>query len=309
MTTLQLEAPCHATESDHGTESASDRRVFEFREVTEVGEVERLLALRHRVYAETEAFSGYVDRGGPPLMMDSYDRFARLFGLFARTPVDSRLIGTMRIVTLDPAPASMSLEMIAAAHPTLIRHLRTSRRMPLPLLELCRDPNVIAARVTRAMARGETVVEAGRFTLDPEFRAGQSAHIRLARQMIEATMAQLFLPNGCDHAYIVCVPAHVGMYERVGFRVVPGAEPIRVPSTGAALACLEVTRAGVVGDVRSRVLKRAAELASTGRAVLGTSTGDDRTRDNGRAEHAPPSLVRRPSPSGISHAGLHVSGA
>src|SRR5262249_43242844 len=74
---------------------------YEFREVTEVGEVQRLLALRHTVYAATDATRGYVDPEGPPLLLDAYDLFSQLYGLFHRTAADTRLIGTLRIASLE----------------------------------------------------------------------------------------------------------------------------------------------------------------------------------------------------------------
>jgi hypothetical protein len=135
MITQQLEEPRPATDSDRETVDALDQQTFEFREVTEVGEVEDVLALRHRVYGETEAMRGFLDPDGPPLLMDSHDRFARLFGLFARTPADSRLIGTMRVVTMDPGPACMALVMIAAPHPRPVKRLHAARLKPLPVLE------------------------------------------------------------------------------------------------------------------------------------------------------------------------------
>ena len=276
------------------------RTTFEFREVTEVGEIEALLALRHRVYGTCEATRGFIDPEGPSLLLDPYDRFARLFGLFARVPGEATLVGTMRVVSLDLGPARMALEMVASQHPRTRARLHGPRRKPLPFLEMCRDHGPCEARVMRSIARGEAVVEAGRFALAPEFRSGRVA-LGLAREMIVSSLAQLFLPRGYDRGFINCVPEHAHMYQQAGFRLLGGDERAVLPRTGVEFVSLEVTRDQVVGEIRPRVLERAAEMAATGRIVIGAGGGRG-------ARPAAALQTPRPSFASIANRPLCVSG-
>lgn len=304
MTTILVQQPEGANAHSTSREADPAVRMFEYREVTEVGEIEASLRLRHRVYADADDLRWYLDPDSPPMLLDAYDRFSRIFGLFERTPGKSLLVGTLRVVLQEPGPARMALEIVAQGHPRLVERLRAHRRESFPFIALSAEPEAARAAVTRAVLRGEVVAEAGRFALDPDFRAGGIVGPGLARFMIESALAPLMLPGGGDRAFVTSSRSGAAaLYGRMGFRLANGFPRGFTPGHSEPLLCLEIDRECLPTPVRERAMVLAAELTATGRTTLVVG-GVDPTAGG----HPWPSTRRIPTPSPIPNIALRVAG-
>jgi predicted GNAT family N-acyltransferase len=225
--------------------------------------VEELIAsfrLRHEVYGAL----GYLQRFNPSgLEIDEYDAFSIPLGAF--DPTSGELIGTLRLITAEPQPEIDSLVhcvLGSFADRVLTRQALAPRPRPLP--------SVISDDIERQIAAlnpdGLAVQELSRTIVRPGHRGAGISRRLMELGLAYATRSTPVVLIGS------CVPAHVAMYARYGYRRLPRAGLDHFTSVGQdahAVVCRsdalpEPTAshvADLVQSMRSGAMAHAVEVA------------------------------------------------
>lgn len=271
-----LEKPWSATDLDEAVRSAFTAFLIEseagyhyvFRELSTDHDIAAALRLRYEVYSATASVRQVLPTSPEERMdVDPYDAVSRQFGLMACSPRSETVIGALRVAGDEPAPALKALERVLAGVPSLIGRLHTARRVPLPLMTYLVDSDAVGRIVDEIDARGERVVEPGRLSLEPRYRAAAPGRERhLARHVIDGAVAFYFFHLGIGHAILTCIPPQDAFYRPYGFSITEGTLCQFHDRLGAQVACLHGTIPGVPAPARERCTALAARIARTGGA-------------------------------------------
>ena len=234
-------------------ESAGMQGHFLFCEAREHDELADVLRLRYEVYRQTEGIVHVLPPADESMDVDEYDAISRLFGLVLRDSGTRRVVGCMRIVGGDEAPALEALRSIVSSVPGLDDRFNRPRARAFPLMTYLVDAPAVARLVEELLAKGETVAEPGRFALDSRYRSGAGGQGHLARHMIEGTMV-VFFHRKIENAILTCIPPHTVLYRRYGFRETRGTRTCHQPALDVELACLH-GRANEVPEIVARRLR------------------------------------------------------
>ena len=222
----------------HLSETGADVH-FLFREVVTEAEVRESLRVRFKVYARTHGIEHVLPQEAEACLdVDAYDAMSRHLGLFRAGSGTIRLVGTLRVAGETPGPTRAVIAAIVAPHASLAERFAAPRLYPLPMMTYLVNRDAVAAIVAQVREGGEQIVEPGRLTLRPEFRADSSgSQHHLARHMIAGAVSFFFFFR-IEHALLTCIPSHVAFYRPYGFRDAEGTRTQFQPGLQCDLACL-----------------------------------------------------------------------
>jgi hypothetical protein len=240
--------------------SAHALRHYEFAELRSREALRAALELRYEVYLRTPALVKVLpEDGGMHMDADSYDRFARHFGLVRHDADESRLCGSIRVVKASRSGGADHLESLLPEGTPLGERLRPPRRNRLPMLSYLVDGPSVERLLAELDEADEQAVEPSRLVLLPESREGGAAGERhLARHMIEGSVAFFFFFFRIMNALLTCVPTHAAFYRPYGFREAKGTRTQLAPALGTEVSCLH----GRIDGVPAKAAVRCGELAS-----------------------------------------------
>lgn len=249
-----------------------DSQYFEilFRQVRTAHEMRDALALRYRVLSKIQTESS-LDHSSM-LEADNYDFFATHFILVARVGRRESVVGTVRFVAGQTSPQLALLYAVSATHPRLAALMCAPISSPLPMLSYLEHGGALSRYVAECTSRGERIVEASRFILDPRIltlagRRGQ----RISQQAMLAAIAVACIVDPVDRVLIDarCSWAFLErLYRSFGFeRAIAVTGPTRATS-GEGFVVLEATPHSVPSTLRPQVFELAKQLLGRGEARL-----------------------------------------
>jgi two-component system chemotaxis response regulator CheY len=242
--------------------NALDRH-FAFRKVANYQEMLDHLRLRYAVYRTTatmkQVFLNDTDAG---FDLEPHDRGATFLSLFHVGMEENQLIGTMRLSGRAQPGAEELLGRAARDFPETASGLEDTLDVPLPMMKYLVDRDALGQLHGRLKEAGESVVEPGRFALDPGFQTalfGESSAM-LGRFMIEGTIAFASFFSSIENAILTCVPAQVRFYRRYGFRAAEGTSTGYQPLLNVEFTCLHGRPEWVPSAERERLSSMGACL-------------------------------------------------
>lgn len=253
------------------TPSDSCSRHSEIRTLDTVEELVASFRLRHAVYGAL----GYLHRcSASGLEIDEYDMFSIPFGAF--DPVSGEMIGTLRLITSELQPEYAYLidcVLASFAAPELTRQVLDQRPYPFPSV----ISNEIDRQISAFNTEGFAVAELSRTIVHSDHRGSG-----LSRRLMEFGLAYA---TQVAPAVLVgsCLPEHVAMYARYGYRKLPGTGLEHFASVGQdahAVVCRtdvlpEPTRThvgGLVRSIRSGVTAHTLEIGRDSHVVFRLAT-------------------------------------
>jgi predicted GNAT family N-acyltransferase len=180
-------------------------------------EYREYFALRHRVYSVMGYLDEEIECCRSKLEMNEADLHAIHLGAFHRDGPQEKLVGTARVVTTgeaDPALQAM-FEKIARQDPLLKRRLNDPYPLGLPIFQSHDGMNQIMTEVFRL---NQQCGEVSRVIVDQRFR-GNDISGRLLAEVLRRSK-----DRGFHRLFLECLKTHEQLYEKYGFRRIPGAE-------------------------------------------------------------------------------------
>lgn len=254
--TRRLVANVRALLCDHMTESGADS-YFVVREACSIDELQVLFRKRYSVYQRSEQ-ANVCPPNPDHVAIDVFDLYAYHLGVHRHVHSGEETVGCIRLVGQEHGPSSREILDLADGFPSQLPGLSVPPSAPLPVLTYHPDREAIEWRLREFESRGESLMEAGRFALDPAARS-----LGTVRHVIESAVA-FFLHYGFHHAILTCLPAHERLYAHLGFAPMPGTEIRYIPNVGATLRCLIASARAIPSPARERVSVLAARHGRTG---------------------------------------------
>jgi len=225
--------------ASHRSPVAHERALCEIRALDSVAELIESYRLRYEVYSEL----GYIQRTNESMLeIDEYDFLSIPFGAF--DPVSGAMIGTLRLITaeLQPAYDRLIRRVIAQfADASLTQQALGPWRHPLPSIitdEIDRQIEAFNTERFRVNELSRTIVRPGHRS------SGVSRGLMEFGLAHAARFAPAILIGGC-------LPEHLPMYARYGYR--------QLPQTG-------LDRFECVGQLANTVVCRTDKLPQPTRA-------------------------------------------
>ncbi len=188
---------------------AHERTICEIRALDTIAELNESYRLRYEVYGAL----GYIQRSNKAqLEIDEYDSFSIPFGAFA--PDSGKMIGTIRLITTELQPDyDASIRRVVAEHDDAALTEQALGPWPYPL------PSMITDETQRQIEAFNTerlvVAELSRTIVHPGYRgSGISRGLMEFGLAHAARFAPAILIGGC-------LPEHLPMYARYGYRKLP----------------------------------------------------------------------------------------
>jgi predicted GNAT family N-acyltransferase len=232
-----------------------------------VAELVESYRLRYDVYSAL----GYLQRSNPSgLEIDPYDAYSIPLGAF--DPVSGEMIGTLRLITVELQPDYEHLihgVLGGSADDALARRVLSPRPYRLPSM----ISSEIARQIAAFKPEGFAVRELSRTIVRPGRRG-----VGVSRRLMELGLA--YATRRAPAVLIgSCLPEHVGMYARYGYRKLPHTGLDHFASVGQianAVVCRtdmlpEPTRAHVGALIRSMcsgAMAHVLDLASDSRVLF-----------------------------------------
>jgi len=206
--------------ASHRPAPARARAICEIRALETVAELVESYRLRYKVYGAL----GYIQRPNKSkLEIDEYDSLSIPFGAF--DPRSGAMIGTLRLITTELQPEyDRSIRYVVAAHadPALTEQALGAWPYPLPSIISDEINHQIEAFNTERFA----VHELSRTIVRPAYRgAGISRGLMEFGLAHASRVAPVILIGGC-------LPEHLPMYARYGYRKLPQTGLDRFDSVG-----------------------------------------------------------------------------
>lgn len=220
--------------------------LVEVRPITLPSELIDSLRLRYDVYYGL----GYIVDSDVGLDVDEYDECALALGAF--DGITRELVGTLRVLSIDPRPRCREVVrrvVVQAACPALSARVTQPRVVPLPSITSDR----IARGLRSLNVHDLPILEMSRCIVRPDRRGAG-----ISRALVELGMGLAWHPGP---ALLIggCLPEHVPMYARYGFRALHAGSDY-FSSVGRDASVLVCVPEDVPAPTRSRMELLVKEL-------------------------------------------------
>jgi FixJ family two-component response regulator len=226
-----------------------------FRESESAEELQELMRLRYAVFRLEPRLQAFVKENAAGIDLDAYDPNSRHLGLFRIDSRESGCVGYIRIVTEHAENQAARVREIAARHPQAEDPLASEPRS-LPFMAYWPDRDAVLSIVDEAARRGQSLTEASRLSVSPEFREKATVEF-----FLDAVVSG-WLALGYRIYFACCRVAHRRAWGPRGFGEVPGTTVHDLPGVGKS-CCLVLTRDAETTVVPPRLVEQAARYERT----------------------------------------------
>lgn len=188
--------------------------------------------LRHEVYT----LMGYLDElsenSQSKLEMNEADVHSLHLGAFYRSGSRETLVGSARVVTNGDPDSNLQdmLEMLAANDPIARHCLAEPYPLTLPIFQTHKGMNDIMVETYRS---GQSCGELSRVIVHRDFRGNGISKGLVSEALVRA------VSRGLNRIFLECLKMHAKLYERHGFRLMPGLEA-RVIDVNRTMVAMEL---------------------------------------------------------------------
>ncbi len=218
---------------------SSIRKIFVFKEIFDKNELLEYFRIRYMVYSRVK----YIETNDDKMDIDAWDMYSRFFAVFEKE--SGRIIGTFRFIYKDLKCECLDTltEIIGSLKDKRFKTMSRSCKFPLiqafdidGFLEECYSTN-------------RKIVETSRLTVLPSHW----------KHGIALTLAQFAIGQALRHRLDDCIiavhPDHSPMYERLGFRVLPGTRNVIYPGINNHAIVMHINTSGIQEPYRSKALE------------------------------------------------------
>ena len=196
-----------------------DKRLIAIRPLKNDNESEyrEYFRLRHRVYTQLGYLDEATERCSSKLEINEADVHSIHLGAFDRSGFRETLIGSARIVTngdADPGLQEM-FERLVARDPAARERLHEAYPLGLPIFQTHRLMNPI---ITDIFRNHHQCGELSRVIVDRAHRGNGIANLLIPEALRRA------VEKGLDRMFLECLKVHETLYEKHGFKRLPGME-------------------------------------------------------------------------------------
>jgi GNAT superfamily N-acetyltransferase len=198
--------------------------------------------LRHRVYSQMGYLEEDIERSVSKMEINAADLHSIHLGAYCRSGCGELLVGSARVVTnteVDPGLEEL-FEMIADRDDVVRRKLTEPYNLGLPIFQTYRKMTPIMADIFKKKL---TCGELSRVIVDREFRGG-GISTRLVSEALERAVGR-----GVTRMFLECLKIHESLYEKHGFRRMPGFEA----------SVIDVKRTMIAMELQPEVIAKIAE--------------------------------------------------
>jgi GNAT superfamily N-acetyltransferase len=198
--------------------------------------------LRHRVYSQMGYLEEDIERSVSKMEINAADLHSMHLGAYHRSAYGELLVGSARVVTNTEADPGLEelFETIAGRDDVVRRKLTEPYNLGLPIFQTYRKMNPI---MTDIFKKNLTCGELSRVIVDQEFRGG-GISTRLVSEAVERAVGR-----GITRMFLECLKIHEPLYEKHGFRRMPGFEA----------SVIDVKRTMIAMELQPEVIARIAE--------------------------------------------------
>jgi GNAT superfamily N-acetyltransferase len=205
--------------------------------------------LRHEAYTIMGYLDELAESSPSKLEMNEADVHSIHLGAFYRSGPRETLIGSARVVTNRDADSTLQeiLEMLAANDPIARQRIAVAYQLDLPIFQTHKGMNAIMAEVYR---NGQSCGELSRVIVDPAFRGNGISRGLVSEALVRG------VNRGLRRIFLECLRIHTQLYEKHGFRLMPGLEA-RVIDVNRTMVAMELQR-----EVIENIAAKASALAA-----------------------------------------------
>jgi predicted GNAT family N-acyltransferase len=180
-------------------------------------EFQEYFMLRHQVYTIMGYLDDEVVSSRSRLEVNEADLHAIHLGAFYRQGACEKLVGTARVVTNNKADGAL-YDLFSAMidkDPVAKQRLNTPYSLGLPIFQSYRGMNDIIFEV---FTGDEICGELSRVIVAPDFRGNG-----ISQDIIDEALDKS-IHAGAQRLFLECLPVHEALYEKHGFKRIPGVE-------------------------------------------------------------------------------------
>lgn len=173
--------------------------------------------LRHRVYTQMGYLDELTERSSSKLEINEADVHSIHLGAFDRSGFRETLIGSARVVTSGDADPTLQymFETLVLRDPIAKQRLHEAYPLGLPIFQTHRQMNPI---ITDIFRNHHQCGELSRVIVDRAYRGNGIANMLIAEALRRA------IEKGLDKIFLECLKVHESLYEKQGFKRLPGME-------------------------------------------------------------------------------------
>jgi GNAT superfamily N-acetyltransferase len=181
------------------------------------GEFRSYFQLRHRVYSQMGYLDDFTERNSAKLEMNEADVHSIHLGAFCQAGSREFLVGSARVVTnngADPLLIDL-LEKIVGNEPAVKQRLEEAYPLGLPIFHTYKQMTPILREIFQ---KRQKCGELSRVIVDQAFR-GSGISNRLVSEAMKRAVNR-----GLTRMFLECLKIHEPLYEKHGFKRMPGFE-------------------------------------------------------------------------------------
>jgi predicted GNAT family N-acyltransferase len=184
------------------------------RPIKDKAELQSYFRLRYRVYRVMGYLEPRVENASSGMEMDSCDTHALHIGAFVRDGAGEKLVGTTRVVSLEPLDNRYEswTRSLARTDPVLNTRLDLYDPMGLPIFQSMRLNDKIAEVLTQDRNCGEL----SRVIVTEDFRGRGLSELLVWFAVLQA------VNKGVGQLLLECLPVHERLYRKFGFTPMRG---------------------------------------------------------------------------------------
>ena len=162
-------------------------------------------------------------------------------------------IAYQRIIHDSEVPEAWLMREVAAGYPELEHKILKEPAAPFYAMTFSKYGKEIGEFYEQAKSKGETVVEASRFSIHPTVRS-----LQVVKFAVESILAHELIARGNDWGITGTHTALARFYKRFGFQEVPGTETEILESNNVSFTILLIAKQNLTADFLRRIEKMGA---------------------------------------------------
>jgi GNAT superfamily N-acetyltransferase len=202
------------------------------RQIKNPGELQTYFELRYRVYRLMGYLDEQVESADSAMEIDAGDTHALPIGAFATEGAREKLVGTARMVSLEPMDNRYDswTRSLAETDPVLKRQIYSFDQLRLPIFQSQKLSDTLVDVLTKDLNCGEL----SRVIVSEDYRGRGISELLVWFAVLQAAQKNV------SRLFLECLPIHEPLYEKFGFQRMAGVAG-RVIGVGKTMIAMELS--------------------------------------------------------------------
>lgn len=188
--------------------------IYIFREAQNTEDLSALFKMRYKVYSNSRV-AKFSIQNPSQMDLDSYDIYAKHFGLFTSSNGIEKPVGYLRVIQDTTTSVKDKVLKIASVSKMLTHRVTQPPQSPLPMMSYFPKNKLIGKFYKIKKDQGSRLVEASRLVFDQSKKP-----IWVTRGFVKACIAVNLLTHNNQFAFVGCALDHTRFYQEFGFEFV-----------------------------------------------------------------------------------------